>query len=151
MLEFLAHEGTAFWLTATIVLLVIEGCTWNMTTIWLAVGAIGALITSQLNPSYTVQTAVFVTVGLLTVILTRPLVRKWKDLDHTATNGDRNLGRVCEVVDTISITKPGRIHLDGVDWTARVNTDVVLKPESLCRIIAIESTVMIVEPFTDGN
>ena len=151
MLEFFAHEGTAFWLTATIVLLVIEGCTWNLTTIWLAIAAAASMIASQFNASYITQTAVFVTVGLVTILLTRPLVSRWKSLDHTATNGDRNIGRVCEVVDSISITKPGRIHLDGVDWTARVNTDVVLKPESLCRIVAIESTVMIVEPFTECN
>lgn len=151
MMEFFAHEGTAFWLTATIVLLVIEGCTWNLTTIWLAIGAACAMIASQFGASYIAQTAVFVAVGLGTIVLTRPLVNRWKNLDHTATNGDRNIGRVCEVVDTISITKAGRIHLDGVDWTARVSTDVVLKPESLCRITGMESTVMIVEPFTESN
>ena len=68
-------------------------------------------------------------------------------LKHTATNGDRNLGREAIVLSPVTAEVPGRVRLDGVDWNARCATPGdTLTPGSLCRVTEIHSTLLIVEP-----
>ena len=151
-MDFLFREGTFFWLALAVFLLIIEGCSWNLTTIWFAVGALGALVASQLGGSPLVQASTFVLVSFVALLATKPLVRKWKDHPFTPTNGDRNIGRIAQVLEQITPSQPGRIRLDGVDWAAQVRDDVTLQPDTLCRVVALESTVLIVEPYiTDAS
>lgn len=146
-MDFLFQGGAAFWFFLTIFLLMIESCTWNLTTIWFAVGCLGALLANQLGASPLMQTAAFLLISLVAVLATKPLVRKWKNHPFTPTNGDRNIGRVATVVEEISPSHPGRIQLDGVSWAAQVNGDFVLPPDTRCRIIGFHSTTLIVEPY----
>lgn len=146
-MEFLLQGGTSFWFFLTILLLIIEGCTWNLTTIWFAVGALGALLANQLGASPLVQTAVFLLVSCVAVLATKPLVRKWKDHPFTPTNGDRNVGRVADVLEEITPSHPGRVQLDGVSWAAQVNGNYILRPTALCRVVDFHSTTLIVEPY----
>lgn len=146
-MEFLFQDGTTFWFFLTVFLLIIEGCTWNLTTIWFAVGALGALLANQLGASPLIQAAVFLLVSFVAVLATKPLVRKWKDHPFTPTNGDRNVGRVADVLEEIAPSHPGRVQLDGVSWAAQVNGDYSLHPTALCRIVGFQSTTLIVEPY----
>ncbi len=146
-MEFLLQDGTTFWFFLTVLLLIIEGCTWNLTTIWFAVGALGALLANQLGASPLVQTAVFLLVSCVAVLATKPLVRKWKDHPFTPTNGDRNVGRVADVLEEITPSHPGRVQLDGVSWAAQVNGNYILRPTVLCRVVDFHSTTLIVEPY----
>lgn len=66
---------------------------------------------------------------------------------HTATNGDRNLGREADVLSPVSAELSGRVRLDGVDWNARCATPGdQLVPGQRCRVVEIHSTLLIVEP-----
>ena len=68
-------------------------------------------------------------------------------LKHTATNGDRNLGREAIVLSPVTAEVPGRVRLDGVDWNARCATPGdTLAPGQSCRVAEIHSTLLIVEP-----
>ncbi len=145
-MDFLAVEGTIPWLIILIILLVIEGATSNLTTIWFAIGAIGALASSQMGAGVPVQIIVFILVSFVALLATRPLVKKWRNDPTVPTNGDRNIGRIAQVISTISPEQPGRVRLDGIDWSARLQGDVTLTPNDSCRIVAMESTTLIVEP-----
>jgi membrane protein implicated in regulation of membrane protease activity len=37
------------------------------------------------------------------------------------------------------------VRLDGVEWNARTNDDRTLQPGEICRIVAMQSTLLIVE------
>ncbi|MCI2047430.1 MAG: NfeD family protein [Faecalibacterium sp.] len=134
-----------FWLIAMVALLILEGATVNMVSIWFAIGACAALIVSLFCGNIGVQLAVFVVVSLIALALTKPLVaRLRRATPDTPTNGDRNIGRECVVIEAISPEKPGRVRLDGVDWTARC-ADAPLAVGARCRVASIESTVLVVE------
>lgn len=141
------QQSTLLWLFLMVFLLIIEACTWNLTTIWFAVGALGALLVSQWGGSLLAQAACFVVFGLISVVLTRPLVRKWKASGYTPTNSDRNVGRIAQVLSEITSTQAGRVRLDGVDWTAQVQGASSLHPGDLCRVEKMQSTVLIVTPW----
>lgn len=145
-MNFLSAEGTVFWLAAVIVLLIIEGATNNLTTIWFAVGAAGALVASQFNASIPVQIIIFIVVSFVALLVTKPLVRKWRNTPITPTNGDRNIGRTALVLCAVTPQQVGRVRLDGVDWSARLAGSVSLEPNQTCRVVAVDSTTLVVEP-----
>ena len=134
------------WLAALIALLVIEGATANLVTIWFAAGAAAALVLSLFFNNMLVQLLVFTLVSLAALVLTKPLVHKLRNQRMTPTNADRNLGRTATVLEAIGPDAPGRVRLDGVDWRACVRSGETLHPGDRCRVIDIQSTVLIVEP-----
>ena len=134
------------WLIAAVGFLVLEGCTFNMTSIWFAIGAAAALISCLFTDLFRVQALLFIVVSVLCLLAFRPLAAKLRKAP-TATNGDRNLGREATVLTTVTADVPGRVRLDGVDWNARCATPGdVLKPGERCRVAELHSTLLIVEP-----
>lgn len=136
-----------FWLIAAIGFLFLEGMTFNMTSVWFAAGSAAALLSCLFSPSFRVQAVVFLVVSTLCLLAFRPLARRLQ-IRHTATNGDRNIGREATVLTPVSASSTGRVRLDGVDWNARCATlDDTLSPGESCRVCEIHSTLLIVEPI----
>lgn len=133
------------WLAAAIVLFVIEGLTFNLVTVWFAVGSAAALVVSLFAASFQFQFLIFVAVSLICLLAFRPLACKLKR-PVAATNGDRNLGRTATVLTPVSPETPGRVRLDGVDWNARTVNGARLQPGQACRVVEIQSTLLFVEP-----
>lgn len=150
-MNFLIQESTFFWLGLMVVLLAIEACTVNLTTIWFALGALGATIAQQMGANFMVQAAVFVLIGLVSLLCTRPLIQQGKQIPYTPTNADRNIGRIAHVIEDISPVQNGRISLDGVEWAARTEGSYSLSAGSLCRVTGLESTVLVVEPYLETS
>ena len=61
------------WLVATIVLVFIEATTFNLVSVWFAVGGAAALISCIFTDSLRVQSAIFVAVSILRLPGLRPL------------------------------------------------------------------------------
>jgi membrane protein implicated in regulation of membrane protease activity len=132
------------WLIAAALLYVVEGLTFNLVTVWFAVGCTTALLTSLVTSNFTVQFAVFILFSILCLLSLRPLVQKLKR-PATATNGDRNIGRTAAVITPVSPQQSGRVRLDGGEWNARTNDGRTLQPGDTCRIVAMQSTLLLVE------
>ena len=65
-----------FWLIAAVGFLVLEGCTFNMTSIWFAIGAAAALISCLFTDLFRVQAVVFIVVSTLCLAAFKPLAQK---------------------------------------------------------------------------
>lgn len=137
-------EPALLWLALAVVLLIIEGLTVNLVSIWFAIGAGAAMLVCVLDGGILYQLLAFVLVSAVALVLTRPLAKNARNAPSTPTNADRNIGRVAKVLEPISPDHPGRVRLDGIDWAARSTSS--LPADSLCRVTAMESTVLVVEP-----
>ena len=136
-----------FWLLCAIGFVVLEAMTWNLVSIWFAIGAAAALISCLFTDLFRVQALLFIVVSVLCLLAFRPLAAKLRKAP-TATNGDRNLGREAAVLTTVTAEEPGRVRLDGVDWNARcVTPGDILNPGDHCRVTEIHSTLLLVEPI----
>ena len=134
------------WLAAAVGFLALEATTFNMTSIWFAIGSAAALLCCVFTGSFRVQAVVFLVVSILCLVAFRPLAAKLRKAP-TATNGDRNLGREATVLTPVTAEVPGRVRLDGVDWNARcVTPGDRLESGERCRITEIHSTLLLVEP-----
>lgn len=93
------------WLAAAVGFLALEASTFNMTSIWFAIGSAAALLCCVFTGSFRVQAVVFLVVSILCLAAFRPLAAKLR-LKHTATNGDRNLGREAIVLSPVTADGP---------------------------------------------
>ena len=103
------------WLAAAVGFLALEASTFNMTSIWFAIGSAAALLCCVFTGSFRVQAVVFLVVSILCLAAFRPLAAKLR-LKHTATNGDRNLGREAIVLSPVTAETPGRVRLERGGW-----------------------------------
>lgn len=133
------------WLAATIFFVFIEASTFNLVSVWFAVGGAAALISCIFTGSLRVQSAVFVAVSILCLLALRPLTARLRR-PLTPTNGDLNVGRTATILTPVTDDAPGRARLDGVDWNAQAVPGAAFAPGEKCRVAAIRSTLLIVEP-----
>lgn len=132
-----------YWFIAFLVFLVIELVTVNLVTIWFAIGAILAMLCSLITDSVIVQGIVFLISSILVLVLTRPLMKKFKGFDRIPTNSDRVIGKIGEVTAKIEKNKYGEVKVFGNVWTATSNQ--VLNVGEHVKVKAIDGVKLIVE------
>lgn len=95
-------SGTiAFWVVALVVFLIVEAVTAGLVSIWFVFGSLVALICAALGAAVWLQIFWFVIVSVATLVLTRPLVKRYVDSRSVATNADRSIGRAAVVTERI--------------------------------------------------
>lgn len=141
-------SGTiAFWVAALVVFLIVEAVTAGLVSIWFVFGSLVALICAALGAAVWLQIFWFVIVSVATLVLTRPLVKRYVDSRSVATNADRSIGRAAVVTERIdNLAGAGAVKLDGVVWTARSTDDAVaIETGERVTVRAIEGVKLIVE------
>lgn len=141
-------SGTiAFWVVALVVFLIVEAVTAGLVSIWFVFGSLVALICAALGAAVWLQIFWFVIVSVATLVLTRPLVKRYVDSRSVATNADRSIGRAAVVTKRIdNLAATGAVKLDGVVWTARSTDDAVaIETGERVTVRAIEGVKLIVE------
>ena len=132
------------WLILLVAFIVAEAATATLVSIWFCAGAAAALLLSAFVPNVLAQTAVFLVVSLVCLVLMRPLVRKKDAKAAVPTNADRKVGQTAEVIAAVEPARPGRARLSGVDWAARC--DVPLAEGQLAEVVAVEGTTLVLRP-----
>ena len=141
-------SGTiAFWVVALVVFLIVEAVTAGLVSIWFVFGSLVALICAALGAAVWLQIFWFVIVSVATLVLTRPLVKRYVDSRSVATNADRSIGRAAVVTERIdNLAATGAVKLDGVVWTARSTDDAVaIEAGERVTVRAIEGVKLIVQ------
>ena len=109
-----------FWVVLLILLIIVEAATAQMVTIWFAAGAAAAVVAELLGAQVWLQWLVFIAVSAVTLVATRPLVRKLTKARVQPTNADRCIGKTAIVTEKIdNIAAKGQVKVDGSVWTAR--------------------------------
>lgn len=135
------------WLALLILFSVGEAITVGLTSIWFAVGALGALLCALVGGNVWLQTGVFLVLSGLTLALVRPLAKKFLTPSYSATNADRVIGQEAVVIQTIdNLYGQGQVNIAGQSWTARSEDDVVIPEGTLVRVLRIEGVKVFVKP-----
>ena len=132
------------WLTAVIVFGVIEAATAQLVSIWLAGGAVCALISSLCGADTTVQAIIFVAVSAILLIFTRPIVRRLTKDKKTATNADSLIGKTAVITRTVDPINGGEAKADGKYWTVCSAYGAKIEEGTVVRIERIEGVKLIV-------
>jgi len=138
---------TAVWLVTMIALLIVEALAPGLVSIWFALGALAAMISAMLGAPLWLQIVWFLLVSVVTLLLTRPLARRYVNSRAVRTNADMAIGQDCLVTENIdNVRGTGAVSVGGKIWTARMaRPDTVAKKGELVRAVRIEGVKLIVE------
>lgn len=140
-------EMTIFWLISMIVLFIVEAATVNLVTIWFAIGALAALISSVAGGPVWLQIVMFVVFTIVTLIPTRALAKKFFNKNkHQATNADMVIGKPCSVTEEINnLQGTGAVKCLGKEWSARSENGENIPAGTIVTASAIEGVKLIVK------
>ena len=141
------YNMPALWLAAMVLLLIIEGAVPGLVSIWFALGALAALLAAILHAPVWLQVTWFVVVSVVSLILTRPLARKYVNSKTQPTNADMLIGSDCVVRERIdNLRGTGAVLAQGKEWTARMeNGEASAEAGEIVRIVRIEGVKLIVK------
>jgi len=135
------------WFIAFVVLTVLELVTINLVSVWFAVGAIASMVCAMFTDSFFIQLCVFIIVSSITLLITKPLVKKIKTKEVEPTNLDRVIGRMAVVTKEINKDKLGEVKVLGNTWTA-VCDEKVSEGQKV-KVMAIDGVKLIVKVEED--
>ena len=134
------------WLVVLIFLIVAEAVTVQMIAVWFALGALGALIAAFFGVDIIIQLVVFIVISLITLIASRPLVKKIMARRISKTNFDRIVSMTGVVIEEINnLAATGYISVDGKDWMARTEKEEIIEGGEKVKVVRIEGAKVIVE------
>lgn len=133
------------WLAIIVVMSIFEACTAQFVSIWFVLGALVSMIISIFCPSVTLQIIVFILVALLTLLLTRPFVKKLLNFKKEDTNSGRFIGKTGLVIQTINNEiGEGQVNVSGNIWTARSKDDSIINEGENVVVESIQGVKLIV-------
>lgn len=136
------------WLGILAVLLVIEGLTTALTTIWFAGGALVAAIAAGVGMGIVPQLLLFFCVSLVLLLFTRPAALKLMNKGTEKTNVEGLLGKSAVVIQQIdNLAQTGQVRINDIEWMARTSDDSVTIPVGTVVVIeAVHGVRLIVRP-----
>ena len=139
------------WLGLLILFLVIEIATVGLTTIWMAGGALGALILDLAGLNLWWQIGAFLVVSFTMLVFTRPFVVKYINSHHEKTNYEGIIGKVVRITEKVdNLQQTGTGVVNGLEWTTRAERDdVILNPGDLAKVVNISGVKLIVKKYEE--
>ena len=138
------------WIAAIVLLAILEGATAQLVSIWFVIGGIAALVTSIFTDVIWIQLTVFVAVSILSLLITRPLVKKAMSFQKEDTNAGRIVGQKGIVTEAVENDQgKGQVNVSGSIWTARSMDQTVIPKGASVLVDAIEGVKLIVHPIEE--
>ena len=121
----------------------LEVSTSGLTCIWFVLSGLVSLIVSVFFDKPFLEWAIFVILGVVLLILTRPILMKFVKPHEEKTNLDRVVGMEGIVTEKITKNEIGEVKVDGKKWSAKSNKTIEVG--STVKIKAIDGVKLIVE------
>ena len=107
------------WLVLIALGILAETFTSQLVAIWFVFGFIGGLIASLFGASVGLQITIALAIGVVSLIATRPFVKKLGGGKYESTNADRYIGMTGVVTEDIDpVSGAGRVTVLGLSWAA---------------------------------
>ena len=136
-------QGYLFWIMMVIILSIIEGATVNLVTIWFVVSALVSLVLSFIIDNFFIEFLVFVVLGIILMLSTRKLLKKYLLKNKEKTNLDRVIGMTGIVTCDIKKNEIGEVKVDGKRWSAIASYDI--PKDSYVTIKELKGVKLVVE------
>jgi membrane protein implicated in regulation of membrane protease activity len=116
-------------------------------SIWFCVGATAAWIGDMVSLSFNLQLIIFLVVSLISLICTRPLVKKFmKPSNESRTNVNSLIDKEAVVTQKIdNLHGNGEVKINGQFWTARSCDGSIIAENCVVIIEKIEGVKLLVK------
>jgi membrane protein implicated in regulation of membrane protease activity len=140
------------WLAVFVITVSAEAATQDFVSIWFAVGALIAMAICYFVPWY-VEIIIFAVISLTSLILTRPIVKKFMDRTTRYTNVDEFVGKKTILEKTVSKFEAGEVKVNGIIYNAilpEADTEDILKG-TVVEIVALRGNKVVVRKTEESE
>ena len=106
-------------------------------------GALFSMLFSLLGASFQVELIVFCVVSLASILLIRPLFKKYVAKQKTQTNVDSLIGTKAIVIEEIKVNDIGKVKVEGEVWLA-ISKENIAKDETVI-VESVDGTKLVVK------
>ncbi len=133
------------WLAIFVLTIVVEAATQDIVSIWFALGSLAALCVSFAVPFWA-EIIVFFVISSVTLIFTRPFVRKLMDRQIRKTNTDDYIGKRVKVIKEIDKFDGGEVKINGITYTAILleEENDSIPEDSIVEIVTLKGNKVVV-------
>lgn len=134
------------WLIGIIAFIILEAVTYQIVSIWFALGAAGGLIGALLGASFNIQMLIFIVVSVIFLICLRPVSKNILKHKKEQTNVDSLLGKevlVTKAVDNMTGSGEGKVN--GVVWSLRSADNTAIAENEIVVVEKVEGVKLIVK------
>lgn len=139
------------WIIILVISVIVEAITIDLVSIWFSFGAAVALIGYFVGLSETIQIVIFAVVSILSIIVCRPLSKKYLRGNTIKTNLDRVIGQHCLVTETITADNKGEIKVMGTLWMAESLDNETIEVGTYAQVVSIEGAHVVVKKIEMGD
>lgn len=137
------------WAVLFVVFVIAEIISFELISIWLAVGALAAMFMSIFGLPFWAQLIVFIIASVILIIATRPIAKKLLK-NIMPTNSELDVGKTATVVEEINNKAgKGRVNLNGVFWAARTVDNEIIPEGTIVIVKEIDGAKLIVDNDKD--
>lgn len=135
------------WLIAFALFVVIEMLTFQLVTIWFALGSLAGMAAAMAEWSVEIQLTLFLVISFLLLVTIRPVAGRYIKGHITKTNVDSLIGMTARVTSQINNREGfGTAIVRGQEWTAAAESDdVVIPAGAQVTIVRISGVKLIVK------
>ena len=139
---------SAVWLGLAVIFAIVEAATLGLTSIWFAVGSLGAMIVALCGGPLWLQIVLFLFLSAVTLYFTRSLAKDFFNRGREHTNADRIVGMEGVVIEAIDNERAvGKIRDAGQIWTARSQSGSIIAEGMKVVVKEISGVKTMVEPL----
>lgn len=135
------------WLGIFIISIIIEACTFELVSIWFAIGA-AVCIAFAFIPGlpFWGEIIIFLGVSLLCLLLLRPISSKTLKRKITKSNIDEIVGKKGKITKRITPLDHGEVKINDVIWTAiSANDDETIEVDSIVKVVSVNGNKLYVQ------
>ena len=136
------------WLILSGIFVIGEVITSGFLIFWFALGSLIAMVVSLFVPDIIVQTTVFLISSVILILATKPLVKKFANIETVKTNASSIIGKKGLVTKDInSIKATGQVKIEGELWSAIGKDDMDIPKGTEVEVVEIKGVKVIVTPI----
>lgn len=136
-----------FWAAAFVFFLVFEAVTFQLVSVWLALGSLVSLVVAVFakDSSFLLQSLLFLVVSVVSLCATRPVVRKLVQ-KKPETNAQLDVGKTVVITETVNNElSQGRAKLNGSYWAVIAENGEIIEEGSIAKVVRLDGTKLYVE------
>lgn len=145
------HITLFLWGALILVSLIVELATDELTIIWGTVGAIFSFLAALLHADVWLQLLIFVVFTTLTIIISRPIIKKYAKKEIIRTNADRLIGMVAVVSEPFKNNEVGKVTVNGQTWRATSTSSEAFFEGEKVQVEGLSGTKVIVSKIVNNE
>ena len=136
------------WLILAGVFVIGEVLTSGFLIFWLSLGSLIAMVVSFFTDNIIIQTTVFLISSVILILATKPLVKKFANIETVKTNVQSIIGKKGIVTKDInSIHSTGQVKIEGELWSAIGINDMDIPKDTEVEVNEIKGVKVVVTPI----